>query len=108
MWSDPEEEDHMFEEGQLYSPVTENEDGTVTVHLAPNHPGVDDPEYLRRRGDIAKAAMEWTEGTPAPEIEYTESEQNVWRIVCREDRKSTRLNSSHANISYAVFCLKKK
>src|SRR3712207_8202948 len=25
----------------------------------------------------------------------------------REDRKSTRLNSSHANISYAVFCLKK-
>src|SRR3712207_7358842 len=25
-----------------------------------------------------------------------------------EDRKSTRLNSSHANISYAVFCLKKK
>src|SRR3712207_8520698 len=27
--------------------------------------------------------------------------------VLREDRKSTRLNSSHANISYAVFCLKK-
>src|SRR3712207_7590013 len=26
----------------------------------------------------------------------------------RSDRKSTRLNSSHANISYAVFCLKKK
>src|SRR3712207_7513730 len=31
-------------------------------------------------------------------------------LGCRvaEDRKSTRLNSSHANISYAVFCLKKK
>src|SRR3712207_8491847 len=29
-------------------------------------------------------------------------------LTClREDRKSTRLNSSHANISYAVFCLKK-
>src|SRR5258707_3611231 len=28
--------------------------------------------------------------------------------VARLDRKSTRLNSSHANISYAVFCLKKK
>src|SRR3712207_7772367 len=28
--------------------------------------------------------------------------------VGRRDRKSTRLNSSHANISYAVFCLKKK
>src|SRR3712207_6954339 len=29
-------------------------------------------------------------------------------LVIHEDRKSTRLNSSHANISYAVFCLKKK
>src|SRR5215217_8552625 len=28
-------------------------------------------------------------------------------VAC-SDRKSTRLNSSHANISYAVFCLKKK
>src|SRR3712207_8746233 len=31
-----------------------------------------------------------------------------YRLKDREDRKSTRLNSSHANISYAVFCLKKK
>src|SRR3712207_7261824 len=34
-----------------------------------------------------------------------------WDAVCLQeitDRKSTRLNSSHANISYAVFCLKKK
>src|SRR5438876_10880157 len=30
------------------------------------------------------------------------------RPVRREDRKSTRLNSSHPSISYAVFCLKKK
>src|SRR3712207_7841852 len=29
-------------------------------------------------------------------------------LQAAEDRKSTRLNSSHANISYAVFCLKKK
>src|SRR5699024_11460220 len=28
--------------------------------------------------------------------------------TCKEDRKSTRLNSSHVSISYAVFCLKKK
>src|SRR3712207_8479071 len=41
-------------------------------------------------------------GTPAPfgtHAPHTSAE-------C-EDRKSTRLNSSHANISYAVFCLKK-
>src|SRR3712207_8495115 len=29
-------------------------------------------------------------------------------LVAQRDRKSTRLNSSHANISYAVFCLKKQ
>src|SRR3712207_7704445 len=34
---------------------------------------------------------------------------DVWAISATVvDRKSTRLNSSHANISYAVFCLKKK
>src|SRR3712207_7217681 len=33
---------------------------------------------------------------------------NPYDIASIEDRKSTRLNSSHANISYAVFCLKKK
>src|SRR3712207_8227765 len=32
----------------------------------------------------------------------------VTRRTAVQDRKSTRLNSSHANISYAVFCLKKK
>src|SRR3712207_8461763 len=36
--------------------------------------------------------------------------RSTWLFVnlCMADRKSTRLNSSHANISYAVFCLKKK
>src|SRR3712207_7972458 len=32
--------------------------------------------------------------------------ERIWHAAL--DRKSTRLNSSHANISYAVFCLKKK
>src|SRR5258707_9844446 len=32
----------------------------------------------------------------------------VYNYAAQTDRKSTRLNSSHANISYAVFCLKKK
>src|SRR3712207_7382051 len=35
-------------------------------------------------------------------------ERPIRRVLGGEDRKSTRLNSSHANISYAVFCLKKK
>src|SRR2546430_10495729 len=35
-------------------------------------------------------------------------ESDALRAVPYEDRKSTRLNSSHSQISYAVFCLKKK
>src|SRR5690348_18171961 len=35
-------------------------------------------------------------------------DQHVARQCDRQDRKSTRLNSSHPSISYAVFCLKKK
>src|SRR3712207_7282659 len=35
-------------------------------------------------------------------------DEQVARALAALDRKSTRLNSSHANISYAVFCLKKK
>ncbi len=73
----------MFEEGQLYSPVTAR-DGEVEVHLAADHPGVDDPGYRRRRNEIAAAALAWEVGTPAPEIVYAEAEQDVWRTVCRE------------------------
>src|SRR3712207_7850616 len=38
----------------------------------------------------------------------SESRKSCASLVSSIDRKSTRLNSSHANISYAVFCLKKK
>src|SRR5258707_4713858 len=41
-------------------------------------------------------------------IVRTKKKQISGRARRRGDRKSTRLNSSHANISYAVFCLKKK
>src|SRR3712207_8831271 len=55
-------------------------------------------------------------GTPLPrqpldpaEPDLVEGLSRVERVREHEaDRKSTRLNSSHANISYAVFCLKKK
>src|SRR3712207_6946837 len=40
-----------------------------------------------------------------PDLLFTRRDQSTSR---NRDRKSTRLNSSHANISYAVFCLKKK
>jgi phenylalanine-4-hydroxylase len=74
----------MFEEAQLYSPVTENEDGTVTVELAGDHPGACDPAYRERRNHIAARAVAWQPGEPIPRIEYTEAEHEVWRIVSRE------------------------
>src|SRR3712207_8954727 len=44
-------------------------------------------------------------------VHYSEQKYFEWHrmlLGLAKDRKSTRLNSSHANISYAVFCLKKK
>src|SRR3712207_7249362 len=49
--------------------------------------------------DVCKAHI--GQGVRSPKIQSTHTSR-------KEDRKSTRLNSSHANISYAVFCLKKK
>ena len=74
----------MFEEAQLYSPVTTEADGSVTVHLAHDHPGANDPRYRARRAEIAAAALAWSPGRPAPSVAYTEEEQEVWRTVCRE------------------------
>ena len=74
----------MFEEGQLYSPVTAGEDGRVTVHLADDHPGAADPDYQARRNDIAALALAWQPGEPAPDVRYSDAEQEVWRTVCRE------------------------
>src|SRR3712207_7934658 len=50
-------------------------------------------------------------GQAAQEIELRRKQIRARQArdeVADRDRKSTRLNSSHANISYAVFCLKKK
>jgi phenylalanine-4-hydroxylase len=76
----------VFEEGQLYSPVTQSEDGAVTVHLSRDHPGFADEDYRRRRNDIARLAMQWKPGEPAPDVGYSEAEHEVWRTVCRELR----------------------
>ena len=88
----------MFTEGQLYSPVTEHEDGTVEVHLADTHPGRDDAHYLRRRGEIAGAALGWDRGhEPVPTIDYTDAEHDIWRRVSAE---LAPLHERHAHREY--------
>src|SRR5690625_7117586 len=48
------------------------------------------------------------EATSALYLESEQSIQHAMENLASEDRKSTRLNSSHVASSYAVFCLKKK
>src|SRR3712207_8196906 len=61
-----------------------------------------DCQACARRTDCTRAR---TEGR---QLMLRPREQWIALQRVRADRKSTRLNSSHANISYAVFCLKKK
>jgi phenylalanine-4-hydroxylase len=76
----------MFEEAQLYSPVTTGDDGEVVVHLGEDHPGFNDPVYRDRRNEIAAAALAWSPGEPVPHVDYAETEHEIWRTVCRELR----------------------
>jgi phenylalanine-4-hydroxylase len=87
----------MFEEAQLYSPVTHDEHGEVTVHLSEDHPGAGDPEYRARRNEIAALALGWEPGTPVPKVRYTAAEQEVWRTVCRE------LTPKHEHLAIREF-----
>src|SRR3712207_7100708 len=54
---------------------------------------------------LAECAAGGVEHWQPCSVQAISTDAGAWRL---EDRKSTRLNSSHANISYAVFCLKKK
>jgi phenylalanine-4-hydroxylase len=51
------------------------------VRLDPDHPGFRDTEYRARRNRIARIAMEYEPGTPAPEAPYTPGEHELWRVV---------------------------
>src|SRR3712207_8835344 len=56
----------------------------------------------RLRRPVGRQSVGWAH------LEGASARRHRPGAVRRADRKSTRLNSSHANISYAVFCLKKK
>src|SRR5688572_32743919 len=62
-------------------------------------------EVRRRRGDAVERASRRERTVDSEAMRVAFEEQNR---LAERDRKSTRLNSSHSQISYAVFCLKKK
>src|SRR2546426_6761910 len=64
----------------------------TTLFRSVKHPERMDIVIFRENTEDVYAGIEWKSGTPE----------------AQRDRKSTRLNSSHLVISYAVFCLKKK
>jgi phenylalanine-4-hydroxylase len=66
-----------------YSPVIESADG-LRVELDRDHPGFADPEYRRRRDEIAAISASHAPGEPIPHVEYTGTEHEVWRVVSRE------------------------
>src|SRR5690348_17995680 len=68
---------------------------------------LDPPEHTRLRTLVAKAFTQRRVEQLRPRIREL-AEGLADALVTHEDRKSTRLNSSHPSISYAVFCLKKK
>src|SRR5690606_39739669 len=91
-------------EGMTYMTSNSNNDGTMTLNVYFEQ-GVDpDVAAVNVQNRVSKASNK----IPQEVIEAgisTQKQQNSFLML---DRKSTRLNSSHVKISYAVFCLKKK
>src|SRR2546427_4141298 len=90
------------------------------IRRPPRSPLFPSPPLSRSGNGPAKStARNTTKMTPkiVAAYDYTNERGDLLYQICRlepkdfrarQDRKSTRLNSSHSQISYAVFCLKKK
>src|SRR3712207_7010779 len=81
---------------------------TLSLHDAlPISDPADDRDVCRISGDVPEPEPTMVSKSRGGRSR-TATGDNAADQAWLEDRKSTRLNSSHANISYAVFCLKKK
>src|SRR3712207_7141963 len=96
----------------VYTSFFFNDTATTEIYTLSLHdalPICDRPVYLQvSRGDLVlHLSSHHDDGTPGSVVLVETRGVDALHAELR-DRKSTRLNSSHANISYAVFCLKKK
>src|SRR3712207_7686937 len=88
-----------------------NDTATTEIYTLSLHDAL--PIYPKPRGWRGTHTLLWeheviTDEDPAPALRWPNRFSRHLGDKVFGDRKSTRLNSSHANISYAVFCLKKK
>jgi phenylalanine-4-hydroxylase len=61
--------------------VTTYDTASPLVELGDDHPGVSDPEYLRRRNEIARAAVGLRPGDEPRRIDYTDAENRTWETA---------------------------
>src|SRR5438132_8399989 len=78
-----------------------NDTATTEIYTLSLHDAL--PIYAPRGSSLDSARFAWLKAICANCLRWEGSD-----VVANRDRKSTRLNSSHTVISYAVFCLKKK
>src|SRR3712207_7020064 len=82
-----------------------NDTATTEIYTLSLHDAL--PISDGRRGTGVGVDRKHQAAPPAWDARSSPSKRQAYSSTA-QDRKSTRLNSSHANISYAVFCLKKK
>ncbi|KUJ41266.1 phenylalanine 4-monooxygenase [Streptomyces albus subsp. albus] len=74
----------MAGQATVYSPLIKNERGTISVEFSADHPGYHDKGYQEHRARIARAALDYRSGDPAPLIDYTDEEHEIWRVISAE------------------------
>src|SRR2546421_30794 len=99
--------------GANFARLVSAEDGARVVAIADSRAGVYNAHGIGVQSALRHKAETGTierlaNTQPVPRDEVLEVDCDILLPAALEDRKSTRLNSSHDQISYAVFCLKKK
>src|SRR2546430_15369289 len=97
---------HLFTRPSYFFFFFFNDTATTEIYTLSLHDAL--PIYVLERED-QRARQQWVDLLRVGALAEHRRERVVKLFeACVQDRKSTRLNSSHSQISYAVFCLKKK